>query len=122
MLLITPGTATAHSVARTVQTVGVDVAAPGSTGTSKDGDRPRYRNYLGRHRRLFTVTLDGRLNKVFKVGVALFALGVVIIGIAAIFFWGSPNFSFMAACAAALFSVATLNFALSVRTNRRVEV
>ena len=72
--------------------------------------------------RLFTVTFDGRLNKVFKVGVALFALGVVIIGIAAIFFWGSPNFSFMAACAAALFSVATLNFALSVRTNRRVEV
>lgn len=57
----------------------------------------------------------------FKVGVALFALGVVIIGIAAIFFWGSPNFSFMASCAAALFSVATLNFALSVRTNRRVE-
>jgi hypothetical protein len=121
LLLITPGTATGHSVARTVQTVGVDVAAPGSTGTSKDGDRPRYSNYLGRHR-LFTVTLDGRLNKVFKVGVALFALGVVIIGIAAIFFWGSPNFSFMAACAAALFSVATLNFALSVRTNRRVEV
>ena len=120
MLLITPGTATAHNVARTVQTVGVDVAAPGSTETSKDGDRPRCGNYLGRHR-LFTVTLDGRLNKVFKVGVALFALGVVIISIAAIFFWGSPNFSFMVSCAAALFSVATLNFALSVRTNRRVE-